>query len=366
MDARANFAFGTLASGINSAALTCDVGAGEGARFPAVPFNVVIWNRTDYPTPAHAYWSNEAEIVRVTNIATDTLTITRAQEGTTARNFNTGGKTYEIWDTATALYWTQLYANGEVMTTRGDLVRRGASIPERFALGSLWTRLLSDGTDPNWFEEQNLFTTFDDFLSPGSGTVGETGWLTTVSGGAASAGTGESDAPGIQVLSTSTSGTGLAQMSKNAAGVLFGGGIFVFESRIRLSDLSDVSETYTIRVGFADNVSPTDGVYFEYSHGVNSGQWRGVAMNNSTPTNVDSAVAVTTDWTRLKVVVAADGSSAEFFVNGASVGTAGSNIPTGAGRQTGPRFAIQKSAGTTARTLSIDYAKIGFKPTSVR
>jgi hypothetical protein len=102
MDARANFAFGTLAAGINSAATSLTVGSGEGSRFPAPPFNAVIWQRTDYSSPAEAYHAGHAEIVRVTAISTDTLTIARAQEGTTARNLNMGGKTYEIFAGPTA------------------------------------------------------------------------------------------------------------------------------------------------------------------------------------------------------------------------------------------------------------------------
>lgn len=105
MDARTNFAFGTLTAGIASGATSLSVGAGEGARFPAVPFNAVIWNKTDYASPAHAYHAGAAEIVRVTAIATDTLTITRAQESTAAVNLNTGGKTYEIWAGPTVRYW---------------------------------------------------------------------------------------------------------------------------------------------------------------------------------------------------------------------------------------------------------------------
>jgi hypothetical protein len=55
------------------------VTATQGARFPAVPFNATIWPALVLPTPANA------EIVRVTARTADTLTIVRAQEGTTAR-----------------------------------------------------------------------------------------------------------------------------------------------------------------------------------------------------------------------------------------------------------------------------------------
>ena len=51
---------------------------------PSVPFNAVIW-----PVSVQPLASN-AEIVRVTAIATDTLTITRIQESTSARTVVVG------------------------------------------------------------------------------------------------------------------------------------------------------------------------------------------------------------------------------------------------------------------------------------
>lgn len=86
MDAQANLAYSLVAAAPSPAAsgLTLDVTAGTGTRFPAVPFNATIWPASTMPTPANA------EIVRVTNITTDTLTITRAQEGTSARTVIVG------------------------------------------------------------------------------------------------------------------------------------------------------------------------------------------------------------------------------------------------------------------------------------
>jgi hypothetical protein len=60
------------------------VTAADGAKFPAVPFNATIWPASSQPTTANA------EIVRVTNISTDTFTITRTQESTSARTVVVG------------------------------------------------------------------------------------------------------------------------------------------------------------------------------------------------------------------------------------------------------------------------------------
>lgn len=85
-DAHANLAYSTIATAPSPATsgTSVVVAAGQGTRFPAVPFNATIGAVGAVLTPANA------EIVRVTNISTDTLTITRAQEGTVARSVIVG------------------------------------------------------------------------------------------------------------------------------------------------------------------------------------------------------------------------------------------------------------------------------------
>lgn len=43
-----------------------------------------------------------------------------------------------------------LFIPQSLLTTRGDLIRRGASAPERVALGASGSALMSDGTDAVW------------------------------------------------------------------------------------------------------------------------------------------------------------------------------------------------------------------------
>jgi hypothetical protein len=85
-DLHRNFAYSTIATAPSppTSGTSVVIAAGEGARFPTPPFNATIWPAGAQPLPANA------EIVRVTAIATDTLTITRAQEGSTARAVGVG------------------------------------------------------------------------------------------------------------------------------------------------------------------------------------------------------------------------------------------------------------------------------------
>jgi len=71
---------GTLAGDINSAVTSLDVGSGEGAGFPAIPFKIAI----------------DGETMLVTGKATDTFTVTRGYDGTTAAAHVTGATVVHV------------------------------------------------------------------------------------------------------------------------------------------------------------------------------------------------------------------------------------------------------------------------------
>jgi hypothetical protein len=85
-DAHKNFAYTTVAVAPSPATsgLSLTVATGKGALFPAPPFNASVWPVNTIPL------QSTAEIVRVTNIVGDVLTISRAQEDTTARTILVG------------------------------------------------------------------------------------------------------------------------------------------------------------------------------------------------------------------------------------------------------------------------------------
>ena len=93
LDNTKNFAKVIVSTGYDASATSIVLNSGNGALLPAVPFNAVWWNSTDFPDPTD---DPNIEIVRVTTIATDTLTVTRAQESTTAHTHNTASKTYKM------------------------------------------------------------------------------------------------------------------------------------------------------------------------------------------------------------------------------------------------------------------------------
>lgn len=90
-------AFSTLASSIGSGATSISLATGEGARFPS-PSGGDYFDLTLTQAGSETQW----EIVRCTARSSDTLTVTRGQEGTSALGWTAGDKA-EIRITATWL-----------------------------------------------------------------------------------------------------------------------------------------------------------------------------------------------------------------------------------------------------------------------
>jgi hypothetical protein len=78
-----NNAVSALAAGINTTATSFSVTSGQGSKFPTI-------SGTDYFYVTLVNSSSNIEIVKVTARSTDTFTVVRAQDGTTALTFATG------------------------------------------------------------------------------------------------------------------------------------------------------------------------------------------------------------------------------------------------------------------------------------
>jgi len=110
----ANNAVSTLASGINNSATSITVASGNGALFPSL-------TGSEYFFVTLIDASNNLEIAKCTARSSDVLTVTRAQESTSARAFATGDR-IELRITAQSLLdvSTQITALGSDLGTNGN------------------------------------------------------------------------------------------------------------------------------------------------------------------------------------------------------------------------------------------------------
>lgn len=158
-------------------------------------------------------------------------------------------------------------------------------------------------------------------------------------------------------------------------GYTFGqGSTLTAEARIRLSHLSDGTNTFTAYSGFNDYTPEggTDAVGFRYTHSANGGRWLCYTRNNTAETTADSGVAVAAStWYVMTVSVSPEAAPvATFSINGAPVCSISTNIPTVttndpatlARESVYTPERIVKSAGANPRFIYIDYARMDVSP----
>ena len=203
---------------------------------------------------------------------------------------------------------------------------------------------------------------FDDFTGLPSLTASFTGLsnYAFISANGASIGgvttTKYANTIGVYALSTGTNANGNSVLLGRY--MFLGEGQIIIESRNVLVNLSTLAQRFFYRHGLTNSVSEaitTDGIYFRYTDNENSGNFVCVCRSASVESVVNTSVAPsTTNMQKLRIVVNAAGTSAQFFIDGVSVATISSNLPANTIllRNT---LTIQKTTGTTAIELNTDY-----------
>ncbi len=206
------------------------------------------------------------------------------------------------------------------------------------------------------FDFLSRLVIFDDFVQ---GAEGLSGLAPTVSSGAISSVTVDAnDRIGILEGSTGSSSSGTAALASHVGMVRLGASVWYGRADIRIPVLSTSGERFELRAGFADSASgaPTNGVYFEYSDNLSSGNWRMITNDNGTSTVTDSGIPVVAgDWYALECEIDSSGTRANFWINGVHQTVIDLTIPIDAGKEVGfVPLLLTKSVGTTAVTTEID------------
>lgn len=116
-----NFARAYLSGTHTSAATTINVATGHGTRFTAGKY-ATIWDTTGYADPVEAYYASAAEIVLVVSVAANSVVVTRAQLGTTARNFNTTNHVYQVFEGAYSHQLAPALVSGSYLCNDGSAI----------------------------------------------------------------------------------------------------------------------------------------------------------------------------------------------------------------------------------------------------
>ena len=201
--------------------------------------------------------------------------------------------------------------------------------------------------------------------SYGTQTGGNWGDITIVTNSGTITGTDAATGiPGHWLMSTSTSssaGPNIYFPKTSAQATVFADAHLSAEALLSIPTLSDPTErcwTYftiddvpgtTSASGTANNNT----VGIRYYHGTNSGKWELFTRNNSgTESTADSGITVTVDMLYLlRIEVDKSKTEVRYYINNSFVGRITSNLPNS--NTCSPRIWLQKTAGTTARTLRL-------------
>lgn len=211
------------------------------------------------------------------------------------------------------------------------------------------------------FDPSTSFIFFEDFMDEVTAHSADL-QLTISGGGGGQIGFNDVNHPGIFRIYSNGTGT-RAYLGTNPTVLGIGGGVWNFEALIQIPTLSNSTDRFQTLIGFISNNSSIDqahGVYFLYDNGgVTTGSsastnWQTVSAAGGTKTFntglVTTVVAVNT-WYKLKIIINAAGTQADFYINNTLVATHTANIPTLGGFG----MFIGQSAGAGLCFISVDY-----------
>jgi hypothetical protein len=216
-----------------------------------------------------------------------------------------------------------------------------------------------DGADGTILHPSLGIELIDNFVA--TTASGNLGWTILTNSGAVgtTASIGDGSTMGLVRLETSTSATSAPTITLGSgATIVLGVNSLSIEFRMKVGALSTGAEEFIFRGGLSSSTTsaaPTNCVIFEYDRATSGNFWRIRCKTGASDTATVTASAVNTNWNSFKININATGTSAEFFINGVSVGTISTNIPTTTSSLTSPCFQMIKTVGTTTRLSYIDW-----------
>ena len=226
--------------------------------------------------------------------------------------------------------------------------------------------------------QPNRIEIFSDFVTPLSATpfVGNSGGSGSFAVSPAGAGLSAASQRvwGAAELSTGSTATGVARVvwgnPNNTEWVFIrlddGRAKHLF-ARVRFPQLPTSTDAYDVRIGFAATSDATTN-FICIVGGWNStpqNTWRLQSRRQNTDTFLNaSSTWVAHQWYEIEFRIPAGGGSVEFLVDGTSIGTISTNVPTDQTTTYTFLAEIRKSAGTDNCRMFVDY--LGFVVTGSR
>ncbi|MBK9338804.1 MAG: hypothetical protein IPM98_20630 [Lewinellaceae bacterium] len=212
--------------------------------------------------------------------------------------------------------YTVMLKDESASSTSGN--RFSFDVQDWFILPGRSVELIYDATLAVW-RTLTAFDYFNDYVLTAQFRHGVAGATATGTNGdyfvkanSGGSGSGSGASPwGLSGITTSSSATGKGSIgAPTGAMVRSTNNTYLrYTSTVSLDNLSDGTNTYNVRCGWMDASNPTgepsNGVYFRYTHGTNSGNWQFVARSGGTETVINTGTAPITGTTAMQALIVA-------------------------------------------------------------
>jgi hypothetical protein len=297
--------------------------------------------------------------------------LTTFTTGLTALN----GLTAQVQNLAVGTTGTDFAINSNTATHTFNLPT--ASAANRGALSSAdWTIFNNKQNNLKTFNRTQGVYYFEEFMGNQAGGLGASySTVITLSSGNATARTvattNRTNQQGIIQPQTGTGATNFAGYNYGGLGtngtLYIGSGSISLETYVTVETLSNATERFHTIFGYynGSNFSNTaNGIFFSYDEAgtmffefgaAATPNWKCYTRGGATVTRTNTSIPVVAgQWYKLRIDVNAAGNSVTFYIDGTLVATHTTNIPA---TTTGMLITslINKTAGTTARSLLTDY-----------
>jgi hypothetical protein len=206
----------------------------------------------------------------------------------------------------------------------------------------------------NWYNNLSDFDLLDDFTNANLSNL----LHQDSRNGGFQSNVGVADSAGIYNTETGTNTNGASGLSGSLSYVFSQFARLSFAANMRLVTLADGVNSYRVLIGFNSNVAASASVLTRsaglYYSNANA-NWQAITYNASVGTTTDTGIAAVADGSYNTFCVRANGTaSVEFLINGVTVATHTTNIPSSF---VSPYATIAKSAGATSRVMRLDYIR---------
>jgi len=180
--------------------------------------------------------------------------------------------------------------------------------------------------------------------------------------------TGEQDHPGVlEVRAGTTATAGSMQRGVyTSPQIRMSDGPWRMVEMARLAQLSDGTNTFNCMLCGLSNITGVtsttvvDGIWFEYTHTLNGGEWTAICRTNNVQTALSAGIVADTNWHEFTIEGAANSGQVDFFIDDVRVVSIAENVPPASVTLNYLTGRMLKSAGAITRSLFIDYFFHGF------